>query len=52
MGFTIVTIKKSICRFYEMIFKKDITIMEVVLHTKYINTELVYLTTCEKLRRI
>ena len=31
---------------------KDIIIIEVVLLTKYIDTELVYLTTCEKKKRI
>ena len=33
-------------------FKKDITIMEVVSYTKYTNTELVFLTTCEKIKGI
>ena len=33
-------------------FKNDITSIEVILHTKYIDTELVYLTMCEKLKRI
>ena len=27
-------------------FKNDITTREVISHTKYIDTELVYLTTC------
>ena len=32
-------------------FKKDITIIEVALYTKYIDTELVYLSICGELRR-
>ena len=32
-------------------FKKDITTIEVFLHTKYIDTEQICLTTCRKLKR-
>ena len=32
-------------------FKKDITIILVVSHTKYIDTELDYLTICGKFKR-
>ena len=34
------------------LLKKDITTIEVVSHTKYADTELVYLTMCAKLKRI
>ena len=32
-------------------FKKDITTMEVVLHTKYTGTELIYQTICNKSKK-
>ena len=40
----VLMIKKRICRFYSRTFKNDIKIIEIVLHTKYTDTELVYLS--------
>ena len=50
---TLVEMMKNTYRFYAGIFHKiNITIVEVALHMKYIDIEIVYLTRCGKLRRI
>ena len=56
MDLTVVTfavmIKNVYVGYTQGHFKKDITIIEVVLHMVYIDAELLYQTICGKLKRI